>query len=167
MTAETQETLSYQRMLRAVGSKLDDVQPRRFRIVEVPGGFTLVFERWDPEPALQEEHFSQATLLEKAEQLMRGRKPVQRGIPPRWSLTQASYEDSLRALGFELDDCLAHGIFINEVEDGLIVTYSYVEPSQGYAWRKHMVKLGSVDVEQVLTAARERRQRRKLLGFMR
>lgn len=166
MTPESQESLSYQRMLRAIGAKLDEERPVRFTILEVPGGFTVAWERRDPEPILEEAHFSHATLIEKAEHLMRGRRPAPRERSDRNPAAGRTREDALRALGFEFDDSLAHGILVNEDDAGLLVTYSYVDSSQGYAWRKHVVRLGTADIEQMLAAAYDRRQRRRLLGFI-
>lgn len=166
MTPESQESLSYQRMLRAIGAKLDEERPARFTILEVPGGFTVAWERRDPAPVLEEVHFSQATLLEKAAQLMRGRQSASRERSDHGPIADRR-EDTLRALGFEFDDSLAHGVLVCEDDAGLLVTYSYVDPTHGYAWRKHMVRLDAADIEQILAAAHDRRRRRKLLGFIR
>lgn len=167
MTSEASEPLSYQRMLRAIGATLDDERPARFTIIEIPDGFTLVWERWDPTPVFEEVQLSQAALIEMAGQLMRGRRSSLRERRNQATATEPAYENVLRALGFEFDDSLAHGVLVTTVDGGLLVTYSYVDSSQGYAWRKHMVRLDAADIEQMLDAARERRRRRKLLGFNR
>jgi hypothetical protein len=166
MIPEASEPLSYQRMLRAIGATLDDKRPERFTIIEIPEGFTLVWERRDPLPVLEEVHFSQATLIEMAGRLTRGRRPIRRERPNEVRATGPAYENVLRALGFEFDDSLAHGILVSEVEGSLLLTYSYVDSSQGYAWRKHMVRLDTADLAQMLDAAQDRRSRRKLLGFI-
>lgn len=166
MTSEAQEPVSYQRMLRAIGVTLDEECPARFTLIELPEGFVVAWERRDPGPVLKEIHFSQASLIEKADQLMRGRRSIARERARRPPTAQPSYENVLRALGFEFDDCLAHGILINEVSGNLHVSYSYVDSSQGYAWRKHMVRLDTADIEQMLLAANDRRRRRRLLGII-
>jgi hypothetical protein len=166
MTSEAHEPLSYQRMLRAIGVTLDEERPARFTIIEIPEGFVVVWERREPEPVLEEVHFSHATLIEKAGQLPRGRRSKAREAADPARGTVPGYENLLRALGFEFDDFLAHSILVNEVDGSLLVTYSYVDSSQGYAWRKQMVRLDTADIEQMLLAARDRRHRRRLLGFI-
>jgi hypothetical protein len=167
MSFQTGQKLSYQRMLRALGSYLDQERPGKFCILEVPDGFTVVVERSRLAPDLQEMHFTRGTLTEKAEQLMRGRRPSLRERAENWVLAPGGYEDFMRAIGFELDDSEAHGVLLRELESGILVTYSYLDPSQGYSWRKHMVTLGRGEIEQVLGAAYDRRQRRGILGLIR
>lgn len=167
MTSESQEPLSYQWMLRAIGATLDEQRLARFTIIEIPDGFTVVWERRDAVPVLGEAHFSHATLIERAEQLRRGRRSNRRKQTTLAGTPGRRHENALRALGFEFDDCLAHGILVTEVDGDLLVTYSYVDSSQGYAWRKHMVRLSLTDIEQMVDGARDRRHRRRLLGFIR
>lgn len=163
--SEAPTPLPYQLLLRAIGAALDEEQPARSTIIETPEGFTVVWERWVPDPAQEEVYFTRTTLVEKADQLMRGRRSIARARATRTQVREPSYENMLRALGFEFDDCQAHGILVNEVAGGLLVSYSYVDSSQGYAWRKQMVRLENADIEQMLLEANDRRRRRKLLGF--
>lgn len=167
MTSELQGSPPYQGMLRAIGAALDEQRSVRFTIIEIPEGFTAVWERRDPVPVLEEVHFSRATLIGRAEQLMRGRRSNRREHASHVHSPERRCEDALRALGFEFDECLAHGILVNKVDGDLLVTYSYVDSSQGYAWRKHMVRLNMADIDEMLDAAIDRRHRRRLLGFIR
>jgi len=158
------EKFAYQGMLRALGAYLDHESMSRFRLIEVPDGFTLVIEAGGAEPYLQEVHFSTAALLEQGEQLARGRKLFGGKHQARWSLASTGHQDFLRALGQELDRYQVHDILIDELEDGLLVTYTFVDPSKGYQFRKHLIILQSQDIETLLQSAHSRRQSRGLLG---
>lgn len=161
MGFQSGQTLSYQRMLRALGSYLDEERPKRITLIEVPDGFTLLTERNPDDPKLEERHFTRAELAKRSEQLMRAHH-AQRDVRNAWRLSPSGYEDFLRALGFELDDAQAHAILLDELDDELLVTYSYLDPSQGYSWRKHMVTIGGDEASQVLHAAYNRKQKRFL-----
>ncbi len=167
MNADIQNSLSYEPLLRAVGAILDERSPARFSLLETPGAFTLLLQRWNGEPPLDSVHLDHVGLLEQAEQLVRRRQPPLRHRRNTWALADGRYEDALRSLGFELDDSRAHSILLNELGNGLLVTYNYADPAHGYSWRKEMVRLGRAEVEQMVTAAHGRRQRRRLLRFSR
>jgi hypothetical protein len=157
------EKVAYQGVLRALGAYLDQESMSRFRLIEVPDGFTLVLEAGGAEPHLREVHFSTASLLEQGEQLARGRKMFGGKYQERWSLASTGHQDFLRALGNELDRYQAHDILIDELEDGLLVTYTYVDPSKGYQFRKRLSVLHAQEIEAILQSAHGRRHRRSLL----
>src|SRR5947209_7844131 len=120
MSFQTGQKLSYQRMLRAIGSFLDQERPDEFTVLEVPDGFSVVMGRGKGDSKLEEVHFTRATLADKAEQLMRGRRPSLRERQNNWGLSPSGYEDFLRALGFELDDSQAYGILIDDMNGNLL-----------------------------------------------
>lgn len=62
-----------------------------------------------------------------------------------------------RALGYELDRSQAHGILIDELEHGIVVTYSAPAENDGSGYKKRMIYLGLSDIETILNAAFERR----------
>lgn len=157
--------LSYQATLRVLGAYLDREHPGRFTLVEVADGFVLTIRHGvDPEDTT-EAHFRPETLAEQAAELLRNRKRRRGTAKSTWPLAKTDHQDFMRALGHELDQEDADGILIDELEDGLLVTYSYLDPTQGYQYQKRMVTLHRDHIEQILGAAHERRtkQRRGLL----
>jgi hypothetical protein len=163
VASHSRPRMSYQRMLRAIGAYLDGEDPDRFRLVEVLDGFEVVLERGGQRAELEEIHFSYDTLTEQAESLMRRRKLLGSRHGGGWALASSGRQDFLRALGYELDDSRARFILIDEAEDGMLVTYSYLDPAQGFQWRKHMVVLKRDHIQSVLQSAYGRRHRRRLL----
>lgn len=146
---------SYQRLLRALGFYLDGEEPRRFTVTELQDRFTVVLERVDG--ALASEQHTFQSLDEEAEQLVERRK--RRGTPRTitWPLAGTTREDFLRALGFELDDEQARNILLDELDDGLLLTYSYLDPSKGYVWQKRLLVLREPEIKEILRTALSRR----------
>jgi hypothetical protein len=160
MGAEGGQEQSYQWMLRALGAFLDEEPSCRLSLSEVPDGFLVRMQRalhkLDPKVM----HFKRETLVEQLAHLMQQRPSAasrarHQGI---WAHFPNGHQDFLRALGFELDQASAHGILIDELEDGIVLTYNYPDPETG-AWRKRLVVLGLAEIEEILNAAFERRQR--------
>ncbi|MGI8824183.1 MAG: hypothetical protein ACR2JC_00790 [Chloroflexota bacterium] len=167
MAADDSSHASFQRLLRAIGAYLDQEQPKHFRLIEEHDSFTVVTEDGDRQPNLTLTRFDIAETAERAEQLVHGRKVSGKAQSRPWPLAGTSREDALRALGFELDDAGAHGIAIDEGQDELLVTYSFLDPGHGYAWRKRMVVLRHADMQEVLQSAYSRKHRKGLLRVLR
>jgi hypothetical protein len=160
MRAETSRATSYQWMLRALGAFLDEEPSCRLTLAEVPDGFLVRVHRslHKMEPKLF--HFNRDTLTEQLEELERQRATSLRRVhhPGIWSTLPNGHQDFFRALGFELDAAGAHAILIEEVEDGLVLSYSCDDPDTG-EWRKRMLVLGLPEMEEILNAAFERREK--------
>jgi hypothetical protein len=150
----------YQRMLRAIGAHLDQEGRGRFRLIEVPDGFTLFVEETSSRPTGREVRLSIDDLAGRAESLEKGRKFLGTAQPNSWELVSTTHQDFLRALGWELTETSAHALLIDELEDGLLVTYSYLDPARGFQWRKRMLHLHSGDMEGIIEAGRRRRVKR-------
>ena len=102
-------------------------------------------------------HFNRTTVLERFKQI-RARKPSKRALQPGvWSGFPSGRQDFLRALGHELDQVSAQAILVEELEDGIVLTYRYPEPEAG-GWRKRLLVLGLPEIEAILNAAFERRK---------
>jgi hypothetical protein len=161
MSAEVGEKQLYQWMLRALGAYLDEEPSCRISLTEVPDGFLVRLQRALHRLEPQVLEFKRETLKEQVDQLMQGKKQSiarahHQGV---WSHFPNGHQDFLRALGYELDQAVAHSIFIDELEDGFVVTYSCPEGSENGKWTKKMVMLGLEDIETILNAAFERRKR--------
>jgi hypothetical protein len=160
MTVDTNRENTYQWLLRALGAYLDEEPSCRISLAEVSDGFLVRLQRALHKLDPQVEHFKRETLKEQIDKLTSQRKPGPRarhqGV---WSSFPNGHQDFFRALGYELDQANARGILIDELEDGIVVTYSYPDTSNGSKWKKRMVVLGLSEIEAILNAAFERRQK--------
>lgn len=152
-------TLPYQRLLRGIGARLDESCACNVHLLEEPDGFTV---RYQTEPGKNEliaARFGHDELLERQAEMERHRA--------RSSPTGAgSYQDFLRALGFELESRSAYSILVDELEDGFLVTYQYLKPEEGYILRKAMMVAGPDEKGAILQHAHERRQPGKRRRFL-
>lgn len=160
MGSEAGKEHTYQWMLRALGAFLDEQPSCRISIAEVPDGFLVRSQRTlhKLEPVVL--HFRQDRLTEQLHRLMLEKRHPQpqahhQGV---WSHFPNGHQDFLRALGYELDDAGASGILVDEIEDGVVVTYSYLDSTDGQ-WHKRIVVLGIPEIEEILNAAFERRKK--------
>lgn len=160
MSVETSQENTYQWLLRALGAYLDEEPSCRISLAEVSDGFLVRLQRALHKLDPQVEHFKRDTLREQLERLRKERKHMTRarhqGV---WSSFPNGHQDFFRALGYELDQAQARGILIDELEDGVVVTYSYPDASIGTKWKKRMVVLGISEIEAILNAAFERRKK--------
>lgn len=154
---------SYQHALRAIGIYLDQEQPRRFTLIEATGGYTLILQHGEDPPELHEANFSSSDIDKMNRQFMRGRRVMGNKYSASWRLVASGRQDFLRALGFELDDSHARSLALDELDDGILVTYSYIDPSQGFQWRKQMSSLQTEQMREMVRLAHKRRHRRRLL----
>lgn len=146
---------SYQWLLRALGTYLDEQPSCRISLVEVPGGFLVRFQRSLQTLELEVYRFDSERLQEQLAILFQQRKPATRALHQGiWSAFPHGHANFFRALGYELDQESARTILIDELEDGIVLTYLRPD-NQG--WRKRMVFLGLEDIEKILGAALERR----------
>lgn len=151
---------TYQWLLRAVGSFLDEEPSCRISMAEVSDGFIVriqrALHRMDP----QVEHFKRENLEEQLDRLFKRGKPIAKahhqGI---WASFPNGHADFFRALGYELDTARASNIVLDELEDGLVLTYTYPVDDEGKTWNKRVVRLGLDEIETILNAAFERRQK--------
>jgi hypothetical protein len=149
---------SYQELFRALGAILDQDNTGRISIVEVEDGFLLRRQRYRhtlTETALS--HLSRETLRLHAEQLrldVRGRWVRQRsGL---WNRFPFSHQDFFRALGHELDQAGARHVVIDELSEGLLVTFEQAGPDGAPNVARRMVLTNS-EIENILNAAVDRR----------
>ncbi|HZU11662.1 MAG TPA: hypothetical protein VFB58_02395 [Chloroflexota bacterium] len=153
--AEQGKLHTYQWLLRALGAYLDMHPSCRISLAEVPGGFLVrlqrVLHKLEPE-VYKFHHDSLKEQLDLLFEQKRASGPVHhQGV---WAPFPNGHADFLRALGYELDQEGARNILIDELEDGIVVTYSKPD---GPDWQKRMVFLAVSDMESILNAAFERR----------
>lgn len=158
MEGATTEGPGYQSMLRALGSYLDEEPSCRISVVEVPDGFLVRMQRtvYKLEPRV--ELFKRDTLTQHIDQFVRAQLPS--GVRQRhqgiWAQFPNGHQDFMRALGYELEGSGARDIVLDELEDGLSLTYTQPAPEGG--WEIRSVFLDTDGIEAVLNEAFNRRR---------
>jgi hypothetical protein len=152
--------LTYQWLLRALGAYLDEQPSCRITLAEVSDGFVVRLQRSLHKLEPQVIHVKRRTLEEQLAHLGQRRSVAgharHQGI---WSKFPNGHQDFFRALGYELDQAGASSILIDELEDGVSVSYSHPEPANGTVWKKKHVVLGMDAIEEILNEAYKRRNR--------
>jgi hypothetical protein len=155
--AEAGSEGTYQWLFRALGAYLDGEPSSRITLAETPEGFVVRFQAVGTagEPVVVQ--LRRDALVGQIHALPRSTKSTARtrhqGI---WWNFPNGHQDFFRALGFELDEARARDVLLDELEDQLILTYSYPDPGAGTR-QKRMIILGIPDIEAILNAAFERR----------
>ncbi|GAC1327896.1 MAG: hypothetical protein NVS2B16_23390 [Chloroflexota bacterium] len=159
--ADTPKVNTYQWLLRALGAYLDEEPSCRISLTEMPDGFLVRLQRALHKLEPEVLHFKRERLKEELDRLTRERKAKRSASRHQgvWSHFPNGHQDFFRALGFELDEAGAHNIFIDELEDGFVITYACPEVPGSTAWTKKMVVLGLEEIEAILNAAFERRSK--------
>jgi hypothetical protein len=155
------DRISYQTALRALGSFLDQHKARRINLLEAGDGFAVRYQETANSPDYVMARLPHAELVSVAAELERKRKRMSFPFGGRDAGTRANYENVLRALGYELDHVEAYSLLVDEIDDGMVVTYQYLKPSEGFNARKRMVILGTDAMHAVLADAQARREQRK------
>lgn len=151
---------TYQSLLRALGSSLDEEPSCRITLVETSDGFLVRLQRALHHLDPQIVQFTREELRKKFEDLVRLRRwPNRAHHQGIWTTLPNGHQDFFRALGYELDQVHARCILIDEVEDGIVVTYSYPDDKSSGAWGKRLVKLDLKEIEHILNTAFERRKK--------
>lgn len=152
-------SITYQGMLRALGAYLDQEASCRITLVEMPDGFVVRMQRHLHKVEPVAWHIRHEDLQDRLRKLMTDHSKRPHNIRHQgiWARFPNGHQDFFRALGFELDDAGARQVLIDELEDGLLVTYKYRDQASDEVWRKRTIKLGESEIEAVLNAAFERR----------
>lgn len=166
MAVDQYKAFRYQLTLRAIGAWLDELKPAYFTIFETPDGFSVVATSTRLPPAPQVEHFRFGTLDQQHERLrhLRGKmKQFDGDVVAR--LFATGRQDFLHALGFELDDAGAEAIVVDQLDDAVVLSYAYVDPSADFSWHKRMAVMHPADIELVTKVARGRRRQEQRAGL--
>ena len=132
---ERGKRLSYQSMLRVLGSRLDEGSAHQISVTEMADGYNVRYQQ-DPDSAESVQAFYSHQGLLSMEADMKRRKGHSVGSP------QGKYQDILRALGYELDQVGAHNIVFDEMKDGFLVTYSFLDASDRRTLQKRAAIFG-------------------------
>jgi hypothetical protein len=158
-TASGEERVPYEEMLRAVGLYLDDEGAQGFSLLEVTDGMSLRYQRSadSSERAAVQFTWDDLRALNANARQRRGRRAGSR--KPAAAEARHKYQDFLRLLGHELEKVPAYTIALDELEDGVLTTYLYLDPAHGYLAKKRLVVVPAHQEEMLLTTARSRRVR--------
>lgn len=154
-----QERTQYQALLRVIGRELDHRHATAVRVIETPSGFEVHYGVKDQRPEMGVLTFTFEELKAKSrgnrmQPLLRhpiGGRRSKKGKP--------TYQDFLRALGYELEDAGAYVILLDELEDGYLLTYQFYNPDSGYLLHKHRVALQADAAGEIVNVAGMRRGR--------
>jgi hypothetical protein len=155
--------VSYQWTLRQIGVFLNEQGGCRMSLVEVPDGFQLRYYVGHLSRECRVHHFLRQELISRH---VKKQRTLQRPQKTNASSDHRSpdsrspggYQDSLRALGYELDRVSVFFIVLDEVGEALIVTYLSVDARYNLNPRKKMVFLQAQDRQAIVSSAHERRR---------
>lgn len=152
--------IGYEPALRVIGRHLDAEPAYHVSVLEVADGFTV---RSHPSTHRAEGHtihyswdrLTDLVVYQTAGRGVRRRRSRHSGM---WELFPNGHEDFFRALGHELDVERASSITVDEVKEGVAVSYfrpSESDPSQAEKVHRLMRR---EDIEAMLKAAQARRR---------
>jgi hypothetical protein len=143
-------------VLRSLGRILDERGASVIYILETPDGFEVRYQ--DCSGIVM-------TYLAFDELYAPAPRPDPVGGAKRRSVDKrgrGTYQDFLRALGYELNDLGAKEILIDQVDDVFLVTYQAIDPHSGLLPHKHMAVLGKEEIQALMNEAYARRQPTRL-----
>jgi hypothetical protein len=150
---------SYEAGLRAVGAFLDEQQACQVRVKAVAEGFEVSYHRQPPGNEFVHQ------LLRRDEIAARSRGPHPRGL--RWSREDASqpltYENIFRSIGRELQEASGHLLMLEEVDEGVVLTYQHQGRASGGPPRERHVILKRDDTWSLVAHGIRRRRRHQPL----
>lgn len=155
-----QEHTPYQAVLRVIGRELDHLHASHIRVLETPTGFSVQFFSNTEDAAITTLTFGLEDLLNRSKAVRFQpllRHPLNAG--KRLKRDKPSYQDFLRALGYELEDAGAYAILVDELDDGYLLTYQFYNPESGFMLHKHRVALQADGAGEIVNVASMRRGR--------
>ncbi len=147
------EKPQYRTSLRIVGIWLDEQRPARITLLESASGFIAILAEESSRPIRSQRDFSFEELRQTSESeswhLLRPRfGKVTTGA----SLADIGYARALFAVGRVLDDIECGALVLDELDDGLLVSYSFLDGSQGYHWRRHTTQMPFSEIWDLVNA---------------
>jgi hypothetical protein len=159
------QQLTYQQLFRAVGAYLDRMPSCRITLAELSDGFLIRLHHRLHASETQTMHLQRGTLGQLIAHLETLAGDLARETVPAhkpqglWAMLPNAHQDVFRALGYELDEAGARNVLIDELEEGMLLIYTYPESHEEASWSKRVVVLGLDELETILNTAFERRRR--------
>jgi hypothetical protein len=156
---EGPDRIPYERALRVIGKHLDVEPAYHASVLEVPEGFTV---RSQPVRHRTQDRIAQfdwsrlasLAVLHSAARQLSPRRQVHSGM---WRHFPSGHEDFFRALGFTLDQEQARNISIDELPDGVCVSYMKPAGHEALFFEKCHRLYGPDEVDAMLRDAQRRR----------
>lgn len=159
VTPESDKPVPYERALRVIGRHLDAEPAYHPSVLEGPDGFTVRSQPVRHRAPGRVAHFDWPRLdslnIVNAAARLTGRK--RRRYSGMWDALPSGHEDFFRALGFTLDQVQASDVSIDELPDGLSVSYVCPADSGGRLFEKRHVIYGVDDVDLMIQEGLGRR----------
>jgi hypothetical protein len=156
--AETRQEGTYQGLLRTLGAHLDRAFPSRVTLIERPQGFQIqLFQYPDAASTSQELTLTREAIAQQM-RVKAARQQTTGAQPPDKIQLSATRQNAYRALGFELDTLDASNIALDELDDGVFLTYFVRDPKTGVR-REEVSLLGVADIARITERAVSRRQK--------
>jgi hypothetical protein len=160
-----EDKVPYQATLRAVGKYLDERVSHHLNLIELPDGYNVRYQGDEPESDQAVAFFSWQQLLGQNELLGQRREKGEsnrfssRDTKPELNATgpKDGYENFLRALGYELDRTEAYTITLDELDNGILLTYLFIDARESFMPHKRMVFLTPKELDTVKQDALHRR----------
>ena len=131
-----------------MGTYLDTHGTEAFTLLEVPDGFTVVIEASDDRSVV---HLGRQEIAGRMKEGKRSRASLE-GI---WRELGTTRSEFLEALGIELEKRQAYNLLIDRLDDGLVVSYSFLDPLRGYSWNKSVSVLRVPELREILERGRQ------------
>lgn len=146
--------------LRVLGSVLDREGGGRFAILETPTGFTMVTDGASGDWQRRERTLTFGDAIGMHRELEGRRSSIfgvfkSKPVHTEWELVDERRENALFALGRELDEASAAALLLDETEDGLLMSFSYIDATDSYVWHKKMLFLTRDDIREIVGTHRE------------
>lgn len=157
---EQLQEIPYERALRVIGRHFDGEPSYHISVLEVPDGFTT---RWYPARHRSDgrsTHFSwdkvqDLSIFNSAGRNSRNRRQRHRGI---WGNFPGGHEDFFRALGYVLDEERATALSIDEIADGVAVSYMRPIPGREMIYEKRHQVYHADGIQDMIVRAQGRRE---------
>lgn len=165
MTGPADGGPDYEHALRAIGRHLDSETAYHVRILEVDDGFTVQFQ-----PSQQGEARTSHFAWDRLQDLLifnsagRGVHSKRKRNMGLWTQIPGGREDFFRALGHRLDEERATGISVDELQDGIALSYISPNPDDALRSDKHHSILTLEEMRDIQATAQRRRQEAAAAG---
>lgn len=158
MTGKVDGITDYEHALRVIGRHLDSEIAFHVRVLEVDDGFTVQFQSLQQGEA-RVSHFAwdrlqDLLIFNSAGRGVGGKRKRNTGL---WSEIAGGREDFFRALGHKLDEEGASSLNVDELQDGIALTYVCPDPEDPIRSNKHHSVLALQDMRDIQAVAQQRR----------
>lgn len=156
------DEITYQRALRVLGTRFDQAHAEEIRIMELNHTLEIRSRSISDCSPSNHEILTAARLTELEEDQVEARET---GTPA------GRYRDVLRTVGWELDQVGARSILLDEHDEGMLVTFQFLVPSDGFLPHKTVWHVTGEHQKAILGRAHARRhiempdQKRRLRDF--